>query len=55
MDLQLAATRAFVSGSTQGIGYAIARALLREGAEVVINGRDAARVEESVQSLRGEL
>jgi NAD(P)-dependent dehydrogenase (short-subunit alcohol dehydrogenase family) len=55
MDLQLATTRAFVSGSTQGIGYAIARALLREGAEVVINGRDAARVEESVQSLRGEV
>jgi NAD(P)-dependent dehydrogenase (short-subunit alcohol dehydrogenase family) len=55
MDLQLGLTRAFVSGSTQGIGYAIARALLREGAEVVINGREAARVEESVQRLRGEV
>jgi NAD(P)-dependent dehydrogenase (short-subunit alcohol dehydrogenase family) len=55
MDLQLAPTRAFVSGSTQGIGYAIARVLLEEGAEVVINGRDADRVEESVRSLRGEV
>jgi NAD(P)-dependent dehydrogenase (short-subunit alcohol dehydrogenase family) len=55
MDLQLATKRAFISGSTQGIGYAIARALLREGAEVVINGRDADRVEESVQSLRREV
>lgn len=55
MDLQLAPTRAFVSGSTQGIGYAIARALLSEGAEVVINGRDADRVETSVRSLQGEV
>lgn len=55
MDLHLTGTRAFISGSTQGIGYAIARALLREGAEVVINGRDAARVEEAVQRMRGEV
>ncbi|NQX12753.1 SDR family oxidoreductase [Microbacteriaceae bacterium VKM Ac-2855] len=51
MDLQLDAKRAFVSGSTAGIGYAIAEALLREGAEVVINGRDAGRVRESVAAL----
>jgi len=55
MDLKLATKRAFISGSTQGIGYAIARALLREGAEVVINGRDAPRVDASVQSLRQEV
>jgi NAD(P)-dependent dehydrogenase (short-subunit alcohol dehydrogenase family) len=54
MDLQLATRRAFVSGSTQGIGYAIAKALADEGAEVVLNGRDAARVEESVQRMRRE-
>ena len=40
MDTQLAGKRAFVSGSTQGIGSAIAKALLQEGAEVVVNGRD---------------
>ena len=53
--MQLAGKRAFVSGSTQGIGYAIARALLAEGAEVVVNGRDEARVEAAVAALRGEV
>lgn len=52
MDLQLTGTRAFVSGSTQGIGHAIARALLAEGAEVVVNGRDEARVQDAVAALR---
>lgn len=53
MDLGLAGKRAFVSGSTQGIGFAIAEALLREGAEVVVNGRDADRVQGAVDRLRG--
>lgn len=53
MDLQLTGTRAFVSGSTQGIGHAIAEALLREGAEVVVNGRDDDRVRAAVARLRG--
>lgn len=43
MDLHLTGKRAFVSGSTQGIGYAIAQALLGEGVSVVLNGRDAGR------------
>lgn len=51
MDLHLAGKTAFVSGSTQGIGYAIAKELLGEGVSVTINGRDAARVEEAVGSL----
>jgi NAD(P)-dependent dehydrogenase (short-subunit alcohol dehydrogenase family) len=55
MDLQLNGKRAFVSGSTQGIGYAIAQALLREGATVVINGRSAGRVEQAVQQLQIEV
>jgi NAD(P)-dependent dehydrogenase (short-subunit alcohol dehydrogenase family) len=55
MDLQLKDRRAFVSGSTQGIGYAIARALLGEGATVVINGRSSSRVEDAVQKLRAEV
>lgn len=55
MDLQLKDRRAFVSGSTQGIGYAIARALLGEGAAVVINGRSSSRVEDAVQKLRAEV
>lgn len=54
MDTGLTGQRAFISGSTQGIGYAIARGLLREGAEVIVNGRSAVRVEEAVHSLRAE-
>ena len=39
MDLQLNGKKALISGSTKGIGLAIAIALAREGAHVVINGR----------------
>ena len=52
MDLHLAGRTAFVSGSTQGIGYAIAEALLAEGASVVINGRDEDRVRVATDRLR---
>jgi NAD(P)-dependent dehydrogenase (short-subunit alcohol dehydrogenase family) len=52
MDLQLKGKRAFISGSTQGIGFAIAHQLLQEGAVVVINGRSEKRVEEAVERLR---
>jgi NAD(P)-dependent dehydrogenase (short-subunit alcohol dehydrogenase family) len=44
MDLKLDDKRAIVSGSTAGIGYAIALALLQEGASVTINGRTEERV-----------
>ncbi|PSL47309.1 NAD(P)-dependent dehydrogenase (short-subunit alcohol dehydrogenase family) [Chitinophaga niastensis] len=52
MDLQLKGKKAFVSGSTQGIGFAIAQQLLQEGAEVIINGRTTARVTEAVEKLK---
>lgn len=52
MDLQLSGKTAFVSGSTQGIGYAIAEALLGEGASVVINGRDEGRLRTAMDRLR---
>ncbi len=55
MDLQLTGKRAFVSGSTQGIGYAIARALAGEGVDVVLNGRDPDRVDEAVERLGAEV
>lgn len=55
MDLNLTGQRAFVSGSTQGIGYAIAEALLREGASVVINGRDQDRVENATRELKAQV
>lgn len=54
MNLQLTGKTAFVSGSTQGIGYAIAKALLGEGASVVINGRDEGRLRTSLDALRDE-
>jgi hypothetical protein len=44
MDLQLENKRALISGSTAGIGYAIAEALAREGAHVIVNGRTEQRV-----------
>ena len=52
MDLQLSGKTALVSGSTAGIGYAIAAALAREGAHVVVNGRTAARVTEATDRLQ---
>ncbi len=55
MDLGLKGKRALVSGSTAGIGFATAKALAREGAEVTVNGRTAARVTAAVDRLRAEL
>lgn len=54
MDLQLRGKTAFVSGSSQGIGYAIASALAAEGVSVVVNGRDRARVDAAVVRLTAE-
>ncbi|RMI14292.1 SDR family NAD(P)-dependent oxidoreductase [Cellulomonas triticagri] len=52
MDLHLTGTTAFVSGSTRGIGFATARALAVEGADVVLSGRDEGRLAEAVGALR---
>jgi NAD(P)-dependent dehydrogenase (short-subunit alcohol dehydrogenase family) len=52
MDLQLKDKLAFISGSTSGIGFAIARRLLEEGARVVINGRTKESVNKSVSELK---
>jgi len=52
MDLQLDGKLALVSGSTAGIGYAIAEALGNGGAHVTVNGRTLARVEAAVQKLQ---
>jgi len=41
-----------VSGSTAGIGLAIARSLAREGARVIVNGRTQAAVDAAVETLR---
>ena len=52
MNLELEGKRALVTGSTAGIGYAIAEALAREGANVIVNGRTEERVEQAIQSIR---
>lgn len=51
MDLQLEEKTAFISGSTQGIGFAIAKQLLQEGARVIINGRTKDKTAMAVQRL----
>jgi NAD(P)-dependent dehydrogenase (short-subunit alcohol dehydrogenase family) len=54
VDLQLAGRRAFISGSTQGIGYAVARALASEGVHVTLNGRTSDGVHDAVSRLQAE-
>src|SRR6266446_6422688 len=53
MDLKLTDKRALVSGSTKGIGLAIATALAREGARVVINGRTEIAVSAGLAEILG--
>ncbi len=50
----LTGRRALVTGSSQGIGLALARGLAEHGASVVLNGRNAEKVEAVVQQLRSE-
>jgi Dehydrogenases with different specificities (related to short-chain alcohol dehydrogenases) len=52
VDLQLGGKRALVTGSTAGIGHAIARLLASEGAVVTVNGRTGSRVAEAVRSIQ---
>jgi NAD(P)-dependent dehydrogenase (short-subunit alcohol dehydrogenase family) len=52
MDLQLADKLALVSGSTKGIGLAIATGLAREGARVIVNGRTEKSVSEALAKIR---
>jgi NAD(P)-dependent dehydrogenase (short-subunit alcohol dehydrogenase family) len=52
MNYELTDKRCLVSGSTAGIGFAIATALAGEGAEVIINGRTDDRVAEAIDAIR---
>ena len=51
MDLQLKDKLSLVTGSTAGIGYAIAEALALEGATVIINGRSQESVNSAIAQL----
>jgi NAD(P)-dependent dehydrogenase (short-subunit alcohol dehydrogenase family) len=52
MNLDINGKLALVTGSTAGIGYAIAEALAREGAKVIVNGRTGKRVENALKQIR---
>jgi NAD(P)-dependent dehydrogenase (short-subunit alcohol dehydrogenase family) len=54
MIIDLSGKTAIVTGSTRGIGYAIALGLARSGATVVITGRQQAAVDAALESLRRE-
>lgn len=51
MDMQLSDKLALVTGSTAGIGYAIALGLAQEGASVIITGLTDDKVQSAVQSI----
>lgn len=51
---ELQGLKALVTGATAGLGRAIALRLAREGAEVVVHGRDAARGAQTVEAIRAE-
>jgi NAD(P)-dependent dehydrogenase (short-subunit alcohol dehydrogenase family) len=53
MNLNLQTRRAVISGSTAGIGFAIAQTMLAEGASVTINGRTQAAVDAALAKLNG--
>jgi NAD(P)-dependent dehydrogenase (short-subunit alcohol dehydrogenase family) len=54
MDLKLSGKSALVTGSTAGIGFAIASALAEEGAHMIVNGRTEERVANAVQQLQSK-
>ena len=54
MDLQLKDKLALVSGSTAGIGFAIANGLAREDARVIVNGRTKDRVNTAIERIRSQ-
>lgn len=54
MNLQLETRKALVTGSTAGIGFAVAQVLARESAHVIVNGRTQPRVDAAVEKIRKE-
>src|SRR5258707_784834 len=55
MNLNLENKLALISGSTAGIGFAIAKALAAEGARVIVNGRGVERVNSAIKNIRSAL
>ncbi|MFF2329545.1 MULTISPECIES: SDR family oxidoreductase [unclassified Streptomyces] len=55
MDLGLTGRTAFVAASSQGLGYACARSLAREGVAVTLNGREQTKLAAAAEALREEI
>jgi NAD(P)-dependent dehydrogenase (short-subunit alcohol dehydrogenase family) len=55
MHIDLSTRHAVISGSTAGIGLAIARGLAAAGAHVVVTGRTQKRVDEAIDSIRKQV
>ncbi|HEY0271306.1 MAG TPA: SDR family NAD(P)-dependent oxidoreductase [Sphingomonas sp.] len=54
MKIDLAGKTALVTGSTEGIGHAIALGLAQAGAEVIVNGRSPGKVEQAVARIAAD-
>lgn len=54
MDLGLKDKRAFIAGSSRGLGYATALLLAQEGCKVVLNGRDSEKVKAAAEAITNE-
>jgi NAD(P)-dependent dehydrogenase (short-subunit alcohol dehydrogenase family) len=54
MQIDLTGRTALITGSTEGIGYAIARQLASAGADVVLNGRSDEKTAKAAERLKGE-
>jgi 3-oxoacyl-[acyl-carrier protein] reductase len=55
MDLGLQGKRAIICASSKGLGFACAKALAREGAHVVMNGRDPDALNQAAEAIRSEV
>jgi NAD(P)-dependent dehydrogenase (short-subunit alcohol dehydrogenase family) len=55
MKIELKGKTALVTGSTSGIGHAVARGLAASGADVVVNGRTQAKVDAAVAAIAGAI
>lgn len=50
----LTGKRALITGSSQGIGFALARGLAGAGAEIILNGRDQSKLDTAAEILQGD-
>ncbi len=54
MDLKIKGKTALITGSSQGIGFAVAKKLCEEGVNIIINGRDQKKIDQAINKLQKE-